>query len=102
MYFPFFFLYIRTPEPLASTRRDDQNSSFTRTVTTDDGSLDDDEEYLNSTMCLFMDLDTAKQELEEFIPHVRNISDSSVMKMAGRDLMRFKQFKKQGEVSKIL
>ncbi|NXD61940.1 TTF1 factor, partial [Eolophus roseicapillus] len=43
-----------------------------------------------------MDLDTAKLELEEFIPHVRNIADSSVRKMAGRDLMRFKQFKKQG------
>ncbi|NXO72375.1 TTF1 factor, partial [Phainopepla nitens] len=43
-----------------------------------------------------MDLDTARQELEEFIPHVKNISDSSVRKMAGRDLMRFKEFKKQG------
>ncbi|NXH89254.1 TTF1 factor, partial [Edolisoma coerulescens] len=43
-----------------------------------------------------MDLDTARQELEEFIPHVKNISDSSIKKMAGRDLMRFKEFKKQG------
>ncbi|KFW97381.1 Transcription termination factor 1, partial [Phalacrocorax carbo] len=43
-----------------------------------------------------MDLDTAKQELEQFIPHVRNISDDSIRKMAGRDLMRFKQFQKQG------
>ncbi|KFZ53461.1 Transcription termination factor 1, partial [Podiceps cristatus] len=43
-----------------------------------------------------LNLDTAKQELEEFIPHVRNISDSSIRKMAGRDLVRFKQFKKQG------
>ncbi|NXA05783.1 TTF1 factor, partial [Sapayoa aenigma] len=43
-----------------------------------------------------MDLDTARQELEEFIPHVKNISDSSIRKMAGRDLARFKQFKKQG------
>ncbi|NXN62494.1 TTF1 factor, partial [Rynchops niger] len=43
-----------------------------------------------------LDLDTAKQELEEFIPHVRNISDNSIRKMAGRDLARFKQFKKQG------
>ncbi|NXC75436.1 TTF1 factor, partial [Anhinga anhinga] len=43
-----------------------------------------------------MDLDTAKQELEQFIPHVRNISDDSIRKMAGRDLLRFKQFKKQG------
>ncbi|NWZ68425.1 TTF1 factor, partial [Acrocephalus arundinaceus] len=43
-----------------------------------------------------IDLDTARQELEEFIPHVKNISDSSIKKMAGRDLMRFKEFKKQG------
>ncbi|NWH60647.1 TTF1 factor, partial [Geococcyx californianus] len=43
-----------------------------------------------------MDLETAKQELEEFIPHVRTMSENSVKKMAGRDLMRFKQFKKQG------
>ncbi|NWY61806.1 TTF1 factor, partial [Chionis minor] len=43
-----------------------------------------------------MDLDRAKQELEEFIPHVRNIADGSIRKMAGRDLTRFKQFKKQG------
>ncbi|NWU65060.1 TTF1 factor, partial [Pterocles burchelli] len=43
-----------------------------------------------------MDLDIAKKELEEFIPHVRSISDSSIRKMAGRDLTRFKQFKKQG------
>ncbi|NXR34947.1 TTF1 factor, partial [Zosterops hypoxanthus] len=43
-----------------------------------------------------IDLDTARQELEEFIPHVKNISDSSIRKMAGRDLTRFKEFKKQG------
>ncbi|KFV76198.1 Transcription termination factor 1, partial [Struthio camelus australis] len=43
-----------------------------------------------------LDLDTAKQELEEFIPHVRKMSDSSIRKMAGRDLTRFKHFKKQG------
>ncbi|NWR45416.1 TTF1 factor, partial [Regulus satrapa] len=42
------------------------------------------------------DLDSVRQELEEFIPHVKNISDCSVKKMAGRDLMRFKEFKKQG------
>ncbi|NXW57349.1 TTF1 factor, partial [Eurystomus gularis] len=42
------------------------------------------------------DLKSAKQELEEFIPHVKSISDNSIKKMAGRDLARFKQFKKQG------
>ncbi|NWR96356.1 TTF1 factor, partial [Motacilla alba] len=48
-----------------------------------------------------LDLDTARQELEEFIPHVKNISDSSVRKMAGRDLMRFREFKKQGMAVKF-
>ncbi|NXL98489.1 TTF1 factor, partial [Tyrannus savana] len=43
-----------------------------------------------------MDLDTARQELKEFIPHVENLSDSSIKKMVGRDLPRFKEFKKQG------
>ncbi|NWQ62468.1 TTF1 factor, partial [Neopipo cinnamomea] len=43
-----------------------------------------------------MDLDTARQELKEFIPHVENISDGSIRKMVGRDLARFKEFKKQG------
>ncbi|KFV89831.1 Transcription termination factor 1, partial [Eurypyga helias] len=41
-------------------------------------------------------LDAARRELEEFIPHVKNISDNSIRKMAGRDLARFKEFKKQG------
>ncbi|NWI66731.1 TTF1 factor, partial [Todus mexicanus] len=43
-----------------------------------------------------VDLDTARQELEEFIPHVKDMSDSSIRQMAGRDLVRFKEFKKQG------
>ncbi|XP_009475248.1 PREDICTED: transcription termination factor 1 [Nipponia nippon] len=86
---------VMTPEPSASNRNEDQNSSFTEMAASDELSLDD-EECLDSTMCSVMDLDTAKQELEEFIPHVRNISDSSIRKMAGRDLVRFKQFKKQG------
>lgn len=47
-----------------------------------------------------MDLEAAKQELEEFIPHVRNIAECSIRKMAGKDLARFKQFKEQGELSK--
>lgn len=62
----------------------------------------DEEECLDYNVCSVVDLDVAKQELEEFIPHVRSISDSTVRKMAGRDLMRFKQFKKQGELSKML
>ncbi|KFV64121.1 Transcription termination factor 1, partial [Dryobates pubescens] len=42
------------------------------------------------------DLDTTRQELEEFIPHAKTISDYSIRNMAGRDLARFKEFKKQG------
>ncbi|KFQ19041.1 Transcription termination factor 1, partial [Merops nubicus] len=48
-----------------------------------------------------VDLDTARQELEEFIPHVKSISDASIRKMAGRDLSRFKEFKKQGVAIKF-
>ncbi|XP_061208716.1 transcription termination factor 1 [Neopsephotus bourkii] len=94
---------VTTPAALAwePYRRQNQNSSFTRTGTTGDGSKhhddddddDDDEEYLNFPV---MDLDTAKQELEEFIPHVRNISEHTIMKIALKDLARFKEFKKQG------
>ncbi|XP_010284603.1 PREDICTED: transcription termination factor 1 [Phaethon lepturus] len=86
---------VMTPEPSASNRKENQNSSSTEIVASDELTLDD-EECLDSTMSSVVDLDTAKQELEEFIPHVRNISDSSIRKMAGRDLVRFKQFKKQG------
>ncbi|KAM6237541.1 transcription termination factor 1 isoform 2-T8 [Spheniscus humboldti] len=86
---------VMTPESSASNRKKDQNTSFTEMAASEELSLDD-EECLDSTMCLIVDLDTAKQELEEFIPHVRSISDSSIRKMAGRDLARFKQFKKQG------
>ncbi|KAM9271174.1 transcription termination factor 1 isoform 2-T3 [Morus bassanus] len=86
---------VMTPEPSASNREKDQSSSFSEMAATDEPSLDE-EEWLDSTTCSVMDLDTAKQELEQFIPHVRNISDDSIRKMAGRDLMRFKQFKKQG------
>lgn len=96
-----FLLNIRTPEPSAPNRKEDQNNSFTEMAASDELSLDD-EECLDFTLCSAVDLDTAKQELEEFIPHVRNISDSSIRKMAGRDLVRFKEFKKQGELSKIL
>nr|XP_009932554.1 PREDICTED: transcription termination factor 1 [Opisthocomus hoazin] len=86
---------VMSPEPVASGRKKDQNSFFTEMAASDELSLDD-EECLGSMVCSVVDLDTAKQELEEFIPHVRSISDSSIRKMAGRDLMRFKQFKKQG------
>ncbi|KAM9218219.1 transcription termination factor 1 isoform 2-T2 [Leptosomus discolor] len=86
---------VMTPEPSASNRNKDQDSSVAETAASDELSLDD-EEYLDYTVCPVVDLDTARQELEEFIPHVRSISDSSIRKMAGRDLTRFKQFKKKG------
>lgn len=78
-----------------------QNNSFTELAAPDEVSADG-EEILDLAMASYIDLDTARQELEEFIPHVKNISDSSIKKMAGRDLTRFKEFKKQGELSEIL
>ncbi|KAL9826640.1 transcription termination factor 1 isoform 1-T2 [Geothlypis trichas] len=85
---------VMTPKALASHGKQ-QNNSFAELAASDEVSLDG-EEGLDSVMSSFVDLDTARQELEEFIPHVKNISDSSIKKMAGRDLMRFKEFKKQG------
>ncbi|XP_048821603.1 transcription termination factor 1 [Lagopus muta] len=82
-----------TPETTTSSKKEDQNNSFTETTATDELSLDD-EEFLH--MVTVLDLDTARQELEEFIPHVGQLSDHSIRKMAGRDLLRFKQFKRQG------
>ncbi|XP_010118093.1 PREDICTED: transcription termination factor 1 [Chlamydotis macqueenii] len=86
---------VMTLETSTPKGKKNQNNSFTEMAASDELSVDN-EECLDSVACSVMDLDTAKQELEEFIPHVRNISDSSIKKMAGRDLVRFKQFKKQG------
>ncbi|CAN8197989.1 unnamed protein product [Coccothraustes coccothraustes] len=85
---------VMTPKALASHEKQ-QNNSFAELAAFDEVSVDA-EEGLDLAMTSVVDLDTARQELEEFIPHVKNISDSSVKKMAGRDLMRFKKFKKQG------
>ncbi|EOB05962.1 Transcription termination factor 1 [Anas platyrhynchos] len=82
-----------TPKPKVSKKA--RSSTCTETVTSGDVSLDGDESLDSVSFSLF-DLDAAKQELEEFIPHVRQISEDSIRKMAGRDLMRFKEFKKQG------
>ncbi|RLW00513.1 hypothetical protein DV515_00008791 [Chloebia gouldiae] len=86
-----------TPKVLASHKKKQkqQNNSFAELAASDDISVDD-EEGLDPSMTSVVDLDTARQELEEFVPHVKNISDSSIKKMAGRDLMRFKEFKKLG------
>ncbi|XP_048368046.1 transcription termination factor 1 [Sphaerodactylus townsendi] len=53
-------------------------------------------EYLDCDKLAVPDLDKATQELEEFIPHVRNLSASAVKQMARRDLIRFKNFKQKG------
>ncbi|NXN15899.1 TTF1 factor, partial [Indicator maculatus] len=47
------------------------------------------------------DLDVARRELEEFIPRARTMSEHSIRSMAGRDLARFKEFKKQGVAVKF-
>ncbi|KAM6243891.1 transcription termination factor 1 isoform 2-T2 [Porphyrio hochstetteri] len=83
---------VETAEPSVSDKKD-KNSSVTEAS---DALSVDEEDGLDSTMSSAIDLDTIKQELEEFIPHVRNISDRSIRKIAGRDLVRFREFKKQG------
>ncbi|XP_005055652.1 PREDICTED: transcription termination factor 1 isoform X2 [Ficedula albicollis] len=84
-----------TPKDLASHKKKQQNNSFAELAASDEVSVGGDE-GLDLAMTSDMDLDIARQELEEFIPHVKNISDSSIKKMAGRDLTRFKAFKQQG------
>ncbi|XP_068067289.1 transcription termination factor 1 [Anomalospiza imberbis] len=93
---------VMTTKALASHKKNQkqQNNSFAELAAFDEVSVDG-EEGLDPSMTSFVDLDTARQELEEFIPHVKNISDSSVKKMAGKDLMRFKEFKKQGMAIKF-
>ncbi|XP_014728789.1 PREDICTED: transcription termination factor 1 [Sturnus vulgaris] len=88
---------VTTPEALApyKKKQEQQNNSFAELAASDEVSVDG-EEGLDSAITSIMDLDTARQELEEFIPHVKNISDSSIKQMVGRDLSRFKEFKKQG------
>ncbi|XP_054854370.1 transcription termination factor 1 isoform X2 [Eublepharis macularius] len=56
----------------------------------------EDGEFLESSELAALDLDTATQELEEFIPHVRSLSASAVKQLASRDLVRFKNFKQKG------
>ncbi|KAH0615391.1 hypothetical protein JD844_004576 [Phrynosoma platyrhinos] len=55
-----------------------------------------DNEFLESPDFQMQDLESVTQELEEFIPHVRKLSDSLIKQLAIRDLVRFKNFKKQG------
>ncbi|XP_054249353.1 transcription termination factor 1 [Indicator indicator] len=90
---------IRTPEPSASNKKDN-NKSFTEMADSDELSVDE-EEYLDNSGAPAGDLDVARQELEEFIPHVKTMSEHSIRSMAGRDLARFKEFKKQGVAVKF-
>ncbi|XP_005527354.2 PREDICTED: transcription termination factor 1 isoform X1 [Pseudopodoces humilis] len=89
---------VMTPKASASyikKKQKQQDNSFAELAASDEVSVDG-EEGLDPARTSFVDLDTARQELEEFIPHVKNISDNSIKKMSGRDLTRFKEFKKQG------
>ncbi|KAM7033648.1 transcription termination factor 1 [Acridotheres tristis] len=89
---------VTTPKALApyeKKKQEQQNNSFAELASSDEVSVDG-EEGLDSAVTSVMDLDAARQELEEFIPHVKNLSNSSIKRMAGRDLIRFKEFKKQG------
>ncbi|XP_074871676.1 transcription termination factor 1 [Carettochelys insculpta] len=81
------------PESGTSENEDDQDVEFTES----ENSIKlNNEEFLEASRCSLMDLETAKRELEEFIPHVHTMSEKSILKMSGRDLIRFKNFKKQG------
>lgn len=53
-------------------------------------------ENLDSSEVCRLDLDTAMQELETFIPHVRTLSAAHVKQLARRDLTRFRNFRQEG------
>ncbi|XP_061460188.1 transcription termination factor 1 isoform X2 [Rhineura floridana] len=55
-----------------------------------------DNEFVESSKLNVKDLDSVTQELEEFIPHIRCLSTSAVKQLASRDLIRFKNFKREG------
>ncbi|XP_015263020.1 PREDICTED: transcription termination factor 1 [Gekko japonicus] len=56
----------------------------------------EENEFLDASELVLPDLDTATQELGEFIPHVRNLSASAIRQLATRDLVRFRNFKQKG------
>ncbi|XP_063000883.1 transcription termination factor 1 [Elgaria multicarinata webbii] len=74
---------------------DVQDSSSTGQPAWETCSLMDDD-LPESYGSAYSDLGTATKELEEFIPHVRSLTEESIQKLAYRDLARFKEFKKQG------
>uniref|UniRef100_A0A452HP13 Uncharacterized protein n=1 Tax=Gopherus agassizii TaxID=38772 RepID=A0A452HP13_9SAUR len=78
---------------VASETEEDQDVGFTES---ENSMMLNNEELLESSVYSAMDLETVKRKLEEFIPQVWTMSETSVLKMAGRDLIRFKKFKEQG------
>ncbi|XP_007425262.1 transcription termination factor 1 [Python bivittatus] len=62
------------------------------------GSLDEDESLELSDM---EQLEAVTKELEEFIPHVRTLSELAIKQLAKRDLARFRDFKKKGVAVKF-
>nr|XP_032635222.1 transcription termination factor 1 isoform X2 [Chelonoidis abingdonii] len=83
----------KLPESVASETEKDQDVGFTES---ENSMMLNNEELLESSMYSAMDLETVKRKLEEFVPQVWTMSETSVLKMAGRDLIRFKKFKEQG------
>ncbi|KAG6934013.1 transcription termination factor 1 [Chelydra serpentina] len=83
----------KLPESVASENEEDQDVGFTES---EKSRILNSEEFLESSMGSAMDLETVKRKLEEFIPQVWTMSETSILKMAGRDLIRFKNFKEQG------
>ncbi|KAJ7308008.1 hypothetical protein JRQ81_008508 [Phrynocephalus forsythii] len=54
------------------------------------------DDFLESFSTPAIDLESVRKELEEFIPHVRSLSDSAIRQLSSRDLERFRKFKAQG------
>ncbi|KAL8174521.1 UNVERIFIED_CONTAM: hypothetical protein K2H54_048024 [Gekko kuhli] len=56
----------------------------------------EENECQDSSERVLPNLDTATEELAEFIPHVRSLSASAIKQLATRDLARFRNFKQRG------
>ncbi|XP_034966855.2 transcription termination factor 1-like [Zootoca vivipara] len=76
----------KSPTPVHSDAEESSSSKFSLV----------DNEFVEFSQLAMKDLDSATKELEEFIPHVRTLSDSAIKQLAGRDLVRFRNFKKKG------
>ncbi|XP_063172398.1 transcription termination factor 1 [Candoia aspera] len=56
----------------------------------------DEDESLELSLMDTEQLEAVTKELEEFIPHVRTLSDLAIKRLAKRDLARFRDFKRKG------